>query len=309
MALSPELFKRLSRLNRELVRKGLAAESSTGALAPGPASVGPGDAAARLETVIPGEPREAAGGRFYLVRRRAEDFAPSQAADGGDAPPAARDLLDLYRRVFFGAGRAMAPDDLHESLRPLVLADPAAVAYLDIETCGLAGEPLFLVGLMRYRQDTLLIEQFLARDYSEERAVLAAAWEVLAETGCLVTFNGKTFDLPTVAARSLACGLFDAPAVPQHVDLLFEARRRWKGVLPNCRLQTIEQLICGRRRAGDIPGGEIPSAYHEFVRSQQADDPVRRVRSLRCLQTILHHNALDLLTMADLVACMLSGQE
>lgn len=308
MGLSPDLFKRLSRLNRKLLRESLASGGE----------VSPRDAACRnpvaggesvvLEELIPGEQRVAFGGRFYLIRQQAEDIGhPAVTRAAEDLETDGGDLLSRYRRVFFGAGLAASADQFHEDIRPLIAADPPAVTYLDIETCGLAGEPLFLVGLLRYADGRLLVEQFLARDYSEEGPVLAAVWEKLATTACLVTYNGKTFDMPFVTARSLACGLFNRPTVPEHVDLLFEARRRWKGLLPNCRLQTVERFICGRGRAGDIPGGDIPAAYHEFVRASQADDPARRSRSLRRLQTILHHNALDLVTMADLSARILSG--
>jgi uncharacterized protein YprB with RNaseH-like and TPR domain len=308
MGIPPDLFRRLSRLNRRLLRENL----TSGEKAPAPESGWPSPAggaeAAVLEELIPGEQREAFGGRFYLIRRRADEFRSPRAGSAcEDGEGGGGDLLVRYRRVFSGAGLALSPDQVHEDLRPLALAEPAAVTYLDIETCGLAGEPLFLVGLLRYDDNMLLVEQFFARDYSEEGPLLAAVWAELARTACLVTYNGKTFDMPFVGARSLACGLFDCPAVPEHVDLLFEARRRWKRLLPNCRLQTVERFICGRRRAGDIPGGDIPAAYHEFVRASQADDPARQTRSLRRLQTILHHNALDLLTMADLSTRILSG--
>jgi len=308
MGLSPDLFKRLSRLNRNRLRENLTRggeASPRDAACQNPVA---GGESIVLEELIPGEQRDAFGGRFYLIRRQAEELSRPAAAGAGEGPQTTGgDLLSRYRRAFFGAGLAASADQFHEDIRPLIAADPPAVTYLDIETCGLAGEPLFLVGLLRYDDGALLIEQFLARDYSEEGPVLAAVWEQLATTACLVTYNGKTFDMPFVAARSLACGLFNCPTVPEHVDLLFEARRRWKGLLPNCRLQTVEQFICSRRRAGDIPGGDIPAAYHEFVRASQADDPARRSRSLRRLQTILHHNALDLLTMADLSARILSG--
>jgi uncharacterized protein YprB with RNaseH-like and TPR domain len=188
----------------------------------------------------------------------------------------------------------------------LTTGDRASVTYLDIETCGLAGAPLFLIGLMRYEGGTLRVSQLLARDYSEERAVLEAFWRGLRGAGCLVTFNGKTFDVPTIAARSAACGLFGAPEVPAHVDLLHESRRRWKREMPNCRLQTLEERVCGRQRFGDIPGGDIPAAYHEFVRALRSDDAVRRGRSLRRIRTILHHNALGLVTMAELVTHLAS---
>ena len=307
MGLSPELFKRLSRLNRELLRGGI----KTGDRLARPQGVEPKEEALRaadltLEKVIPGEERQAQGGRVYVVRRRLEEIWPPSADENGAEPGSGEEFLTRYRRVFFGVGRAVAPESLHDGFRPLALSDPCGVTYLDIETCGLAGEPLFLVGLMQYRGETLVIDQFLARDYSEERPLLASVWRALESVACLVTFNGKTFDMPTMEARSLACGLFERPSVPAHVDLLAESRRRWKKVMPNCRLQTLEQWVCGRRRHGDIPGGDIPAAYHDFVRAHRGEDPVERARALRRLQTIVHHNALDLVTMADLAAHILS---
>ena len=79
-----------------------------------------------------------------------------------------------------------------------------------------------------------------------------------------------------------------------HCDLLHHARQRWKKKLPNCRLQTLEQYVCGRRRSGDIAGRNIPRAYHDFVRT---GDPWQ-------IQSVLHHNALDLITLLQLSLCM-----
>ena len=308
MALSPDLFKRLSRLNRQR----LAEQVTTGDhLGPAGADASQAGAAApadlSLERLVPGQACQAAGGCFYRIRRPVKDLVALPLGDpDGPAAPVNEDLLDRYRRTFSGAALAPREEDLHESLRPLVAADPERITYLDLETCGLAGEPIFLVGMMGYRRGTLVVEQFLARDYSEERPVLAAVRDVLRDARCLVTFNGKAFDLPMVEMRSMTWGLFEGLRLPPHVDLLHEARRRWRQEVPNCRLQTLEQLVCGRRRTGDIPGCDIPAAYHEFVRAHQADDAVRRARSLRRLQTILHHNALDLVTMAELVVHILT---
>ena len=299
-----DLFKRLSALNRRRLGRNLTTgdglRSAEDQAAP---SADPGGAPATLEDLLPGRERQAMGGRYYLVSRPAGAFL--SPADADDEDPCS--LPSRYRHVVCGAGRTVPPDALHESLRPLVTADPHALVYLDIETCGLAGEPVFLVGLLGWRDGGLHLRQFLARDYSEEGPMLAAVWQALAEAACLVTYNGKTFDVPTMAARSLACGLFDLPPSPAHVDLLPEARRRWKGLLPNCRLQTVESAVCGRRRRGDLPGADIPAAYHAFVRSRQSGEAGRRRRALRRLQAILHHNALDLLTLADLVAHVFSG--
>ena len=78
---------------------------------------------------------------------------------------------------------------------------------------------------------------------------------------------------------------------PLHFDLLHESRRVWKDVLPDCRLQTLERHVCGRFRQADIPSSEVPEAYHEFVRTENAWQIVE----------VLNHNLLDLVTLADLM--------
>ncbi len=81
-----------------------------------------------------------------------------------------------------------------------------------------------------------------------------------------------------------------------HVDILHHARRRWKGELPDCKLQTLESYICQRRRVGDVPGALVPDVYREFVRSG----------STQLLADVFHHNALDVITLAELTIVLLS---
>ncbi len=200
-------------------------------------------------------------------------------------------------------------------LQALAKALPARAVYLDLETCGFAGSMVFLVGLVHYQAGRFCLSQFLARHYGEEKAMFQTLWNLVADKQVLVTFNGKSFDWPMVLDRSTLhrlaidnkgthaedlrqAGSQDGPtwnggrpASPMvHCDLLHHARRRWKGKLPDCKLQTLERFVCGRRRTGDIPGREIPSAYHDFVRSGDAW-PMR---------SVLHHNALDLVTLLQL---------
>jgi uncharacterized protein YprB with RNaseH-like and TPR domain len=160
---------------------------------------------------------------------------------------------------------------------------------------------VFLVGVLWRADDGLVIEQLLARNYAEEQSILEALWRVACEKKVLVTFNGKSFDWPMVLDRTTrycprgAAGSLQAqPAVshsPQvHCDLLHHARCRWRKVLPNCKLQTLERSICGRSRSDDIPGSAIPQAYHHYVRTGET----------RELRSILHHNALDLVTLLEI---------
>ena len=167
---------------------------------------------------------------------------------------------------------------------------PADVVFMDLESTGLAGTPLFLIGTMGWEDGGLVVRQYLARDYSEERAVIRLFLDLLTGGRLLVTFNGKSFDLPYVRVRAAATGLRFAADVA-HLDLLHECRRAWRHALPDCRLQTLERRICGRPRMGDIPGEQIPAAYHEYVRTGNAAEIV----------DILRHNVLDLVTLAELM--------
>lgn len=173
-----------------------------------------------------------------------------------------------------------------------VRAMPREAILLDLETCGFSGSALFLVGLLREIDDRLTVELLLARTYAEEQAVLVSLWQRLAAAELLVTYNGKSFDWPMVIDRSHRYLLHKTQALtaPPHLDALHLARRRWKGQLPDCKLQTIERLICRRARVGDIPGSQIPAAYDAYVRTGVTHE----------IEAILHHNALDLVTLLDI---------
>lgn len=262
-----------------------------------------------LESLAPGEVVEETGGQFYRIRRPVAQFRSSE--------------LD---KLLGGNLKTFDPrESLHPELDSLARAFPSRALFLDLETCGFSGAPLFLIGLLRHVDGHLAVEQLLARDYSEEPAVLAHLWGLLPNYDVLVTFNGKAFDWPFVVDRSTAHRLALAGpiaarpdrsaagvgrtvdgtrsgklAVPEtHCDLLPLARRFWKEQLslPNCRLQTLEVVLCRRHRSGDIPGHLIPDAYHHFVRSRDA----------RQIRDILNHNALDLVTLAQL-SLMLIGR-
>jgi len=170
---------------------------------------------------------------------------------------------------------------------------PDQIVFIDLETTGLSMTPVFLIGTMECSVDGFTFHQYFARDYAEEASILSAFKERMPAKRLAITFNGKSFDLPYLMSRGIATGV-TMPEPEFHLDLLHEARRLYGRDLPNCKLQTLEQHICGRERDDDIPGSEIPAAYHEFVRTGNAN----KIRS------ILAHNLQDILTMADLMCRM-----
>lgn len=243
-----------------------------------PRRVAPADPSdVTLASLVPGEEVCGPLGVHYAVRASLDVFWA--------------EFPVLLRRL---SARAVLPER-RGSVRQLAEAFPGKTLFLDLETCGLAGAPIFLVGLIRSTPDGLLLDQLLARNYAEEQAILATLEENVRACEVLVTFNGRTFDWPMVRDRRAYHRLPDVPSMLPHVDLLIHARRAWRRQVPNCRLQTLERFLCRRTRQGDIPGSQIPAAYHAFVRTGDA----------RQLRDILHHNALDLVTLAQLTMRML----
>ncbi|MFO7958233.1 MAG: ribonuclease H-like domain-containing protein [Candidatus Brocadiia bacterium] len=202
-----------------------------------------------------------------------------------DAENAGRELASAVRRTHSREG-------LHDDLAPLAEAVPEDLTLFDLETLGLGNAGIFLIGCLRLEGGRVAVEQFLAADYSEEPSLVGSFAETLRRTRVLVSFNGKSYDLPLLTGRA---GMWHvdlaAERLAHHLDILYECRRRWSGELPDCRLQTLELRVCGRRRRGDLPGAQIPATYHEFVETRDA----------RLLAPILRHNVLDLVTMAEIL--------
>ena len=192
------------------------------------------------------------------------------------------------RRTTWGRLPEPATGELElSSLRHLGLA---RALFLDLETCGLSSSPVFLAGTMFWNGEDFVLRQYFARHYGEEAGLLAAVAEQARGFEALITFNGKSYDAPFLAARALTHGV--PLTLPRHhLDLLHHARRRWKQELPDCRLTTLERRVCRRHRVGDVPGDEIPGLYHDYVRN---GDPWRLV-------PVFHHNLLDVTTMADVL--------
>ena len=169
--------------------------------------------------------------------------------------------------------------------------------FIDLETTGLsggAGTVAFLVGCGYFDLGAFQIRQFLLTSYSAERALLAAAAEFFDDADLIVTFNGKTFDLPVMETRWIFHRMeMPLDGVP-HFDMLHPARRLWRARVGasidegGCRLTTLERVLMGVRRVGDVPGFEIPSRFFRFLRT---GDP-------RPLEPVLEHNRLDLVSLA-----------
>jgi len=204
-----------------------------------------------------------------------------------------------YARIVYHLGAPSVP-----ALAPggLLAPEPMPVGPLvlvDLETLGFMGRPLFLIGALFVDAETeasrARLVQYLARDYSEEEAVVRAFLGETQDARTWVTFNGRTFDLPVLSLRAAYYSL-PAPQPARHLDLLPVARRLWGPQLPDCRLVTLEARICQRWRGSDIGGAQVPAAYHAFVRTGEPWEMLQ----------ILRHNASDLLSLLELLRRVLT---
>jgi uncharacterized protein YprB with RNaseH-like and TPR domain len=176
--------------------------------------------------------------------------------------------------------------------------DIRRIAFVDTETTGLAGGTgtyAFLVGVGVFEDGGFTIHQFFMRDYHEEPAQLEALGAMLDGLEAIVSFNGKSFDMPLLETRFIMNRqpprLGDAP----HLDLLPPARRFWKYRLESCALSSLEAEVLGvNRTQADVPGWLIPSLYADYARSGDAREMPR----------IFYHNAQDILSLVTLAAQM-----
>jgi uncharacterized protein YprB with RNaseH-like and TPR domain len=183
----------------------------------------------------------------------------------------------------------------------LIDIDLSDALFLDTETTGLAGGTgtvAFLVGLARFEQGVLCIEQLLVPNLGAEGPVLARLAERIAAASCVVTYNGKSFDWPLLRTRFVMSRL-PVPVLPAHIDLLHAARSIWKRRLDTLRLTEIEREILAFVREDDIPGSEIPGRYFEFLR----DGATER------LAPVLEHNQNDLIALAALLGVLITRLE
>jgi uncharacterized protein YprB with RNaseH-like and TPR domain len=192
-------------------------------------------------------------------------------------------------------GRALVVERSVEIPREVdrALAGLPAAAYFDTETTGLstgAGTVIFLAGVGRVERGHVAVRQFLLPDYPYERPLLRAVVGDLRAQPRLVTYNGRAFDVPMLAARLTFHGLFrEQAAIPSsHDDLLPHARRLFRRPLGGARLADIEAGVLGVRRSSDCAGSEVPGRYFGYLRGGSPD----------ILAEVLDHNFQDVVSLA-----------
>ncbi|XXF76127.1 ribonuclease H-like domain-containing protein [Myxococcaceae bacterium GXIMD 01537] len=260
------------------------------------------------------DPRVAALRRLLGDWAERQGTASARRAVASVAPP--RALPAVPRETTHGpihvAEQLLAPEHHHGSaplagalevegplvaslaLKPeLAGVDFRRMLFLDTETTGLAGGTgtvPFLVGLAWFEGTSLRVHQLFLRKLGEEAPLLRVLAERMAESSCLVTFNGKSFDWPLLRTR-FVLNRVPVPTEMPHLDLLHCARRVFKHRGAGTRLVHLEEQVLGFRRVDDVDGALIPDLYFRFLRGGDGAS----------LTPVLEHNVNDLLLMVALL--------
>ena len=210
-----------------------------------------------------------------------------------DAPPPAWSLAFAARatpaRNRASVASGAAPDAI----------DPRDLLFFDTETTGLAGGTgtrAFMVGAADFhrdpeRGDGLRVRQLLITTMAAEAGMLLAFAGWLSPRTVLASYNGRCYDAPLLKARYRLARLGEPLSALAHVDLLFPARRRWRGRWENCRLATVEREALGVVREDDLPGAQAPEAWLRYLRGGPA----------AMLRRVCAHNHQDVVTLALLM--------
>jgi len=169
--------------------------------------------------------------------------------------------------------------------------DPENFLFMDIETLGLDGVPLILIGVARAFKGKVETVQYLLRDLGEEKAVLESFISLVDEETLMVSFNGRRFDAPFIKRR-LKHHHMDLDLPEDHLDLLYPSRSKWKSDLPNCQLQTLEKYLFGIERIDDVPGYLVPEFYKTYLKEG----------NIGPLIPIIEHNREDVITLIRLLS-------
>ena len=170
----------------------------------------------------------------------------------------------------------------------------AQLFHIDTETTGLAGGSgarAFMIGVADWWDQALRLRQLTLTRISAEPLMLATLASWLDPNRVLVSYNGKSYDLPLLASRYRLAGQTNPLQGLRHLDLLHPVRRRWKTSWDNCRLATAERQLLGIVREDDLPGAEAPAAWLAWLRHGQT----------RNLCRVHQHNAQDLASLAGVL--------
>ncbi|MGM0556148.1 MAG: ribonuclease H-like domain-containing protein [Myxococcota bacterium] len=163
--------------------------------------------------------------------------------------------------------------------------------FLDLETTGLRKtDYAFCIGIGLWEQSRFVVRHYVMRRDEEERAALKAFQDDLPNDGLLISYNGRSFDVPMLTRRLEHHNIEHSLDEMAHLDLLDAARKAWPK-RDTHKLSAAEADICGLQRHDDVAGARIPQLWKTYL---EDGEPGR-------LFGIFKHNRLDIVSLLALL--------
>ena len=172
-----------------------------------------------------------------------------------------------------------------------------SIGSFDIETTGLSPDRCYviLIGFMELRDSGCRLHQFFAESLSEEEDIIRAFLKEAENTDALLTYNGRTFDVPFMEKRmSFYPTLADEKMWFYDLDMYPVVRNysTLRSFLPNLKQKTVEDFMgLWDSREDEISGAESVDLYFRYLSDK---DPETE-------EIILCHNRDDVLQLARLM--------
>lgn len=192
--------------------------------------------------------------------------------------------------AFYEMDRSLEYSGHHYSdTAPDELVDKGNLLFIDTETTGLGGTGTvaFLVGVGSLTDSGFQVRQYFLPDFPDEAAMLEEVRTEFREDTVIVSYNGKTFDMPILRDRMIIQRVERHLEAADHIDLLHAARKLFRLRLGSCTLGNIEREVLSFYRTDDIPGELVPGIYFNWLATSDTE----------LLDKVVQHNLYDIVSL------------
>lgn len=170
------------------------------------------------------------------------------------------------------------------------------IAVFDIETTGLSPSfaKVILTGIFIVENGTGTVTQFFAEELEDEFNVISETVKILEEVDVIVTYNGRSFDMPFMKQRAKNLGIEWKLDTKLSLDLyVVVSKHSTLGQsLPNLKQKSIETFMGFQvSREDEISGAESVALYNEYLRTKDKEKE----------EFILLHNHDDVIQLYNIL--------
>lgn len=188
--------------------------------------------------------------------------------------------------------RILQVSPLFDSIMECHVENKEDTLAFDTETSGLSngsGSFIFMMGLGYFDSDSYVVDQLILPDLSAESAFLRQTELIFGRYPILLSYNGKSFDIPMLQSRMNFHMFPDFTREITQIDLLKLTRRYWKQALGTVPLSNIEHYLLKLQRGDEeVPGYLAPELYRDFLRDCDASH----------IAGVAYHNQIDVVSLS-----------